>query len=660
MIMEIAQQVRNIQIRENLVLVKNHLLSAFHFIRKYVIYLLTSFEPTVRPGQPRSSDIGVDSICLEWDGVESHDVTHYEIRMKLTADNSWSKKVVSTQDRTPSYRVRDLVQNTGYEFMTRAVYSDGRTSEFGIKSVEIKTKCSELQTLLKVCRQIDDGPPSVHKLPLEEFRESEDNILKTRKYVFGTSTCKREKTILLVGPTKAGKSTLTEGLVNYSLGVSWEDNFRFTITDELPTNKVSHTEWITCYKVHPIMESCEFILNIIDTPSFHDESASTELIQRLKTFLSGDGPKGLNRGIDAVCFVLPANPTETSGADTYLRELFDSIVSIGGRNIVENIIPTLTFADGKDPLMLEHLSAAGIPTQSYFVFNLSTLFPPYTKDDQLGKTLWQFRSRGYEKFLGHLPSLKPCRVKENQPSKPQTNPSDQQAMMTQLQGNRLQIDVKLMDLATVKSDRDTVKKFAVDIGLNKSFSYDEHVYHQEKIPLDPGTHVTNCILCHTTCHYPCSIPDNAGKIGCAAMNNGNCTVCHQKCVWHMHRNDTFRIETKVTTVTRTYEGLKAKYEFGTTDSVPADDMLVAIKRAFVSLLEDVIALISKTVQSSNDLQGIHNTEKDFIELMINTEEQEKRAGFEKRLELLRAIRNNSTVSVSDPNTWLRDMGFNDW
>lgn len=38
-----------------------------------------------------------------------------------------------------------------------------------------------------------------------------------------------EKTIMLVGATGSGKSTLVDGIVNYVMGVSFDDPFRFTL-----------------------------------------------------------------------------------------------------------------------------------------------------------------------------------------------------------------------------------------------------------------------------------------------------------------------------------------------------------------------------------------------------------------------------------------------
>ena len=36
---------------------------------------------------------------------------------------------------------------------------------------------------------------------------------------------------MLVGETGSGKSTLVDGIVNYVLGVNWNDPFRYTLVD---------------------------------------------------------------------------------------------------------------------------------------------------------------------------------------------------------------------------------------------------------------------------------------------------------------------------------------------------------------------------------------------------------------------------------------------
>lgn len=41
-----------------------------------------------------------------------------------------------------------------------------------------------------------------------------------------------EKTIMLVGATGSGKTTLIDGIVNYVTGVSFDDPFRFTLVQQ--------------------------------------------------------------------------------------------------------------------------------------------------------------------------------------------------------------------------------------------------------------------------------------------------------------------------------------------------------------------------------------------------------------------------------------------
>jgi Tfp pilus assembly pilus retraction ATPase PilT len=68
---------------------------------------------------------------------------------------------------------------------------------------------------------------------LENERTNETKELRACE--IGTPPAVRmpEKTILVVGATRSGKTTFINGVVNYLYNVQWNDNFRFKIvTDE--------------------------------------------------------------------------------------------------------------------------------------------------------------------------------------------------------------------------------------------------------------------------------------------------------------------------------------------------------------------------------------------------------------------------------------------
>lgn len=47
---------------------------------------------------------------------------------------------------------------------------------------------------------------------------------------------------MLVGATGSGKSTLVDGMVNYVMGVSFDDPFRFTIVQLEEEEKKTHNQ----------------------------------------------------------------------------------------------------------------------------------------------------------------------------------------------------------------------------------------------------------------------------------------------------------------------------------------------------------------------------------------------------------------------------------
>lgn len=52
---------------------------------------------------------------------------------------------------------------------------------------------------------------------------------------------------MLVGVTGTGKSTLVDGIVNFVMGVSFDDPFRFTLVQLEEEEKKSHNQVIYLY-----------------------------------------------------------------------------------------------------------------------------------------------------------------------------------------------------------------------------------------------------------------------------------------------------------------------------------------------------------------------------------------------------------------------------
>jgi septin family protein len=115
------------------------------------------------------------------------------------------------------------------------------------------------------------------KLPLKDNSNFSEASAIVKRYSFGRKNpfeCNTSKTILVVGATGSGKTTWINAMVNYVLGVQWDDLFRFILVDEnLRGGSQAHsqTQEVTVYDLHyRIGFRIPFSLTIVDTPGFGD------------------------------------------------------------------------------------------------------------------------------------------------------------------------------------------------------------------------------------------------------------------------------------------------------------------------------------------------------------------------------------------------------
>ncbi|XP_037837911.1 uncharacterized protein LOC112449917 [Kryptolebias marmoratus] len=211
------------------------------------------------------------------------------------------------------------------------------------------------------------GSLPVYKIPLKEKQTDS----KGYKYFrFGKKSTKPNRTIVVLGAAGAGKSTVISGMINYILGVKWEDSYRFKLVDE---------DQVTVYKIyHQKGFKINYSLTIVDTPGFGDtrDGEVSEQLRKLFYSLLDFGE------IDAVCFVAQASLTQLTPTQ---KHMFDSILSIFGKDVAENIRILVTFADDQLPPVLEAIRVSGVSCPRtkdglpvYFKFNSSALFADNT------------------------------------------------------------------------------------------------------------------------------------------------------------------------------------------------------------------------------------------------------------------------------------------
>ncbi|XP_015252136.1 PREDICTED: uncharacterized protein LOC107098801 [Cyprinodon variegatus] len=229
----------------------------------------------------------------------------------------------------------------------------------------------------------------VYSIPL---KEQEVKINGCKFFSFGELSKvggkKQSRTILVLGATGAGKSTLINGMINHILGVKWEDSYRFKLVDEDDTKSQAHsqTSEVVVYKLnHREGFEVPFSLTIIDTPGFGDTRGidrDREITEQLHNLFSDkDGVSEIN----AVCFVAQAALARLTSTQKYV---FDSILSIFGKDVAENIRVLVTFADGQKPPVLSGITESGVPCPKskdglpvHFKFNNSALFADNTTSE---------------------------------------------------------------------------------------------------------------------------------------------------------------------------------------------------------------------------------------------------------------------------------------
>uniref|UniRef100_A0A3Q0R1Q2 Septin-type G domain-containing protein n=1 Tax=Amphilophus citrinellus TaxID=61819 RepID=A0A3Q0R1Q2_AMPCI len=441
---------------------------------------------------------------------------------------------------------------------------------------------------------IHSGPPAVYQLRPKKQKLG----TLTRMTVGEKKPNKINKTILHVGETGAGKSTLINALINYSMGVKFEDEVWFQIVDEERRSQAEgQTSDVIVYEIFGYEDqTLPYSLTIIDTPGYgdtrgieYDDIISERL---LDLFGSDDGVAEIH----AVGLVMKATENRLSDRLMYV---FNSVMSLFGKNMEKQIVAFITHSDGKTPKnALEALEAAKIKCAKnkknepvHFLFDNRQHEERTEENEASSKHSWDITQTGMDhmmEFLGKSGSQKLMTTVEVL--------KERIRLKACIQNLRERINLTELKQTEIRETEEAVKKHEEEMKKNQKFTVEvDEVYKDyEEIKLE-GSKWTKwwfvllgfdkavcCKVCEENCHYPgCTmalIPEH-----CEVIRRGRCTVCTKKCPASSHVKEKKKYVPKTRKVQKTIKDLKEKYEKSKEESEKESSILENLKKEMIKL-----------------------------------------------------------------------------
>ncbi|CAC5383634.1 unnamed protein product [Mytilus coruscus] len=604
-----------------------------------------------------------DSTDLQWKTNRALTADEsFQIMYKEAPNGKWKQFNNKGMCKEPIITVNGLQAETSYIMKVRIVNEcTGTDGPFSEESDTIKTRQSPAIGMLKSSEKVSSDVPSIYRLPIKENVSARNESAKTRKFYLGTEgNDTTERTIMMVGATGSGKSTLINGMANYMMGVNFEDPFRFTLINlensEMEKERdqaVSQTEWVTCYTLNRnLSDRVNFTVNLIDTPGFGDTRGldnDKKIVEQIRELFVSAGQKGVAT-LDAVCFILKAPDARLT---TTQRYIFESVLSLFGNDIKDNICTLITFADGQRPPVLsgiEALEGIPLPFDTYFTFNNSALYVDniLNSSNSLTPFFWKMGFQSCESFFEHINKMQ---------TKSLLLTSEVLRKRAKLENTILilhtELEVGLSKVNLLEREVELFSKHAEAIFANKNFEYNFEEDRQEKIDLKgKSQYTTNCLVCNFTCHENCSFPNDDDKAKCCSMNeNGNCTQCPKGCSWKEHHNTPYIIKWTKRKVKKRYEDMKKKYEEATQKTLTQEQVLEEMNQDIVKQEQGIQVMMEVISKLNNRLKEIAlrpdplSTEQ-YIDLMIASEMREKKSGFEARVAALHKCRERTKYGES--------------
>ena len=471
---------------------------------------------------------------------------------------------------------------------------------------------------------------------------------------------KDEKVIMMIGATGVGKTTLINRMINYIFSVSYSDPFRFKLIKETRLSEIeSHTQDIYIYTIH--YENLPYNLAIIDTPGFsstlgrNEDKATIDKIRGL--FKSGQV-----EAVNTICIVEKYTTNRLSENLVYTLRTISGIFS---NDVSDAIVIMATHCDDSydditpsDPQSLECLRKQKIPFKLHYIFNNKTIYKKPLRNtgflrDQIEHGFWDSSTKSFKAFFEKVEGTIPISLTLSK----EILQEKYNIINAQLPYLIRVLTTSIHEIETIKQDKKICEQL-IDNPDKSHFTEEVEIISKDVVDIEePNKFTTWCENCNCACHYPCEIhKDNIickTLWWCSAMSWFNpldihCTVCIGKCSWRDHRQikkkEIFRCFKEI----RDIESLQQRYiqnkkkEIYRLDEACEEKMVLAYDKLLKDFKE-----IKYCIDYINEhtLSSVPTTIKEYVDDIIETEEENKEDGYIQRIHYLKRL-----VTMKDEDT----------
>lgn len=453
------------------------------------------------------------------------------------------------------------------------------------------------------------------------------------KTPFDPEKVAQAKVLLIVGQTGSGKTTLMNALVNYLAQNSFDSGFRYVLVDEQTerSQAESQTDHVAAYYIPSLSELMPPMV-LIDSPGFGD----TRGIERdglIKAELGRFFENEVDT-VDAIIFVANAGAPRLTHTQRYI---FDATLSLFGKDIEDNILLAMTFADDEAPQVEHAIRADKFPYRKGYKFNNSGVLSASLSP--LNRAFWDLAMGSFKELIADLHFLLKKSLKLTKEVI-----QERERLATTIAALRPEVERGLVKLESMLETITVLKSLKGMMDSAKHFTIDESYLDIQKIDLPPGKHTTTCLTCNRTCHQSCIYADDADKVRCASMDRtGHCTVCPLHCIWSIHKNVPYIIKHTMMNRKVRSEQLYQRYTKYQSDKTLSQQVLEGTLMEFINLQSRVVECIQSVYQSVSRLREIallpsSLSVPDYLDLMIVAEREERRAGFLSRIKHLAMLK----------------------